>query len=1152
MPGIRPTRQEVSDRFPVLGFTVNTGRNPLFEVVLMTDPTLGRSENKSKRSPANFYSTRAAGPLRSERGEGVHLVSPTVLSRFAGQKLYYGLATFADASRDQTEIVAAPNPDSPWINLRGLTGRGSRRMSVGRVTPRGRAGNGNGYGTEAPASLEWAGDIAQPGTETITPAPAAGPAPSTGNPPTEPAPAPATQAGALDYDDGFGPLALEVGEETEAAETEGIEGPLEEGESFSQMQAYARPFTTSPEYPAASSFVQARHRRTPSTPRTIQRIVIHITDGQGEARRTAEYFQDPMRWLPIDVENGEAQMEMEDGVCKRFRYRNNWKDCVNGRTKQKGSRTLGLARAAVSAHYAVGQAGEVIQMVKHADVAFHASSANGDSIGIEHNARTPGTFNAQDTGLFPTDDQYRASARLVCWLAREFNIPKDRDHILGHAEAHPATSHTACPTGAWDWDRYWGFVTDGSCDPAPATAQGLGARARRARALSSDISYEVHLIPQPNKLACWAASMAMLVSFRRQVSLDPETLAAQVGRSLRTSYGWDMLEAVKNQFGFQDIQLPDNASLYYPPEQWHKWLNDHGPLWVTTIGAPSHAIIVHGISGDLTPGGTTIHILNPWDINTSFDSDQVDFNPFNNGAAYSRAFNDFASEFGNLDLDNYGRWRVLYLPPGATAQASARAQSAGQSFDLHWTDVPLIAQLQEMSCWEAAADMVSSWAGRSYSPAGPDPQTIEEIAQLFSLETQPAQSYTIEAFRNLLETKGPLWLAAKVPGFHAVVVTGLYSDGAPDGSDTFVRIQDPWDRNPGTPGHPGPYLDTHNVGSKYILSWRQLMEEYEAVPQDPQHAAVNVQILHNSGTNGKRPGTGQAQSFAARRPAKTLGNGRATPRPAPAARRSIGTAAATAPERRRIRPPVRSLEDPGEIVPDYSQVHNTWQALQMFWDWLQRSVKFRVGVTDTSFFPHSAIAKLRLVDGAGQLLGEGSGFYVGPHTIVTAGHCLVNDDGSRVQGVEVIPGLNGTNEPFGGASVGLTALKPHPKYDPTHYNASYDIGVIKSAPDAPNGQYFEMEELRVSHPEGIITSGYAAVGVDPTVQHMDVDAIRELQNGTFTYAAHVRQGSSGGPVFYMLDDHTIRVVGLNVTTYDAQHNRGLRLTDAMIAWINSV
>src|SRR5262245_20090361 len=137
MPGIRPTRQEVSDRFPVLGFTVNTGRNPLFEVVLMTDPTLGRSENKTKRSAANFYSTRAAGPLRSERGEGVHLVSPMVLSRFAGQKLYYGLATFPDASRAQTEIVAAPTPDSPWINLRGLTGRGSRRMTVGRVTPRG-------------------------------------------------------------------------------------------------------------------------------------------------------------------------------------------------------------------------------------------------------------------------------------------------------------------------------------------------------------------------------------------------------------------------------------------------------------------------------------------------------------------------------------------------------------------------------------------------------------------------------------------------------------------------------------------------------------------------------------------------------------------------------------------------------------------------------------------------------------------------------------------------------------------------------------------------------------------------------------------------------------------------------------------------------
>jgi hypothetical protein len=178
-------------------------------------------------------------------------------------------------------------------------------------------------------------------------------------------------------------------------------------------------------------------------------------------------------------------------------------------------------------------------------------------------------------------------------------------------------------------------------------------------------AYDVQLQPQPDKLSCWAGSMAMLVSYQRQATLTPEALADEVGRSLRTSYGWDMLEAVKDHFGFQDIELPSNASLYPGPQQWADWLVQYGPLWITVVGAPSHAIVVKGIAGDLTPDGTTLDILNPWDLNTAFDGDEVDFNPPNNGLSYTQSFTDFADNFGNLGLDDYGKWRVLYLPSGS-------------------------------------------------------------------------------------------------------------------------------------------------------------------------------------------------------------------------------------------------------------------------------------------------------------------------------------------------------------------------------------------------------------------------------------------------------------------------------------------------------
>lgn len=71
-----------------------------------------------------------------------------------------------------------------------------------------------------------------------------------------------------------------------------------------------------------------------------------------------------------------------------------------------------------------------------------------------------------------------------------------------------------------------------------------------------------------------------------------------------------------------------------------------------------------GIEGDLTPDGTTVDILNPWNLNTAFD-DPIDFNPPNDGLSYTESFADFAANFGKLGFAEYGKWRVLYLPSGS-------------------------------------------------------------------------------------------------------------------------------------------------------------------------------------------------------------------------------------------------------------------------------------------------------------------------------------------------------------------------------------------------------------------------------------------------------------------------------------------------------
>ncbi|AXK72145.1 hypothetical protein DWG18_07520 [Lysobacter sp. TY2-98] len=223
-----------------------------------------------------------------------------------------------------------------------------------------------------------------------------------------------------------------------------------------------------------------------------------------------------------------------------------------------------------------------------------------------------------------------------------------------------------------------GTSVNRACFVTPVKMDWIEGRAttfayRGAQALSGDgVEHRVALVPQPDKNACWAASMAMLKSFRSDASFDPEAFVREAGGSLSTSYAWDQLERVRDHYGFRVIDQPSNASLYHTPMQWAQWLRDFGPLWVVIVGAP-HAVVVSGIRGDLNDAAATeLYVLNPWDTTTAFDNDPVAFNPPNRGHEGWMSFDAFAADFGNMAEPDYGNWRILHLP--ATA---AQAQSLG-------------------------------------------------------------------------------------------------------------------------------------------------------------------------------------------------------------------------------------------------------------------------------------------------------------------------------------------------------------------------------------------------------------------------------------------------------------------------------------------
>lgn len=88
----------------------------------------------------------------------------------------------------------------------------------------------------------------------------------------------------------------------------------------------------------------------------------------------------------------------------------------------------------------------------------------------------------------------------------------------------------------------------------------------------------------------------------------------------------------------------------------------------------------------------------------------------------------------------------------------------------------------------------------------------------------------------------------------------------------------------------------------------------------------------------------------------------------------------------------------------------------------------RTQIVNTATYPWSAHASL-LIEMADGSFAIGTGFFIGPHTVVTAGHCVfvqgAASDPRRgwVRSVTVMPGRNGNLLPFGSVKVGAAGIR---------------------------------------------------------------------------------------------------------------------------------
>jgi N-acetylmuramoyl-L-alanine amidase len=127
---------------------------------------------------------------------------------------------------------------------------------------------------------------------------------------------------------------------------------------------------------------------------------------------------------------------------------------------------FGNTQSKVSAHYGVGRSGEVHQFVDENNIAWHAGRVTnptwslikkvGSGLYINPNYYTVGIEHEGTVDTDWTVEMYESTATLIAEIAQRWNIPIDRNHVIGHHEIYAVK---ACPGQRVDFGKLISLAT---------------------------------------------------------------------------------------------------------------------------------------------------------------------------------------------------------------------------------------------------------------------------------------------------------------------------------------------------------------------------------------------------------------------------------------------------------------------------------------------------------------------------------------------------------------------------------------------------------------------------------------------------------------------------------------------------------------------